>query len=340
MATAARRTVAPGRRVAAQANRLQLNIYKVDTVIAKQYQLDNGSTVYDLMTKIKEENDLEEDVEIMIFERAVIKGSISRMLENNDLLSMYQRQNFVYHVRGVDPDLSDLVEISCNQNIAFFGPPGHGKSSAINSIAKSLGYLGAIATTFRGGAPGTRVYTRYRIDERDLSFTLWDVPGQSLTAGPLQLARILEDILNGRQPAGKRIGRGIRRTKRDERIHAVVCVQNATANVDVMHSVILNTVVRPEGRSVPIFLIMTHADELIAQHQLDADGMDRRKDDFARTVGLDACVTFCIANDMHQFNIEDPQREQYIREMLLGILSSAKVYKRELESSDSWCTLA
>ncbi|XP_077990398.1 uncharacterized protein LOC144444748 [Glandiceps talaboti] len=323
------------------ANRLQLNLYKVDTVTAKLYKPNNMSNVYDLITKVKEENDLDDDDEIMIFERAVIKGSISPMLENNNLLSTYQRQNFVYHVRGVAPDLSDLEKISCNQNIAFFGPPGHGKSSAINSIAKSLGYGGPIATTFRGTASGTRVYTRYHIDKHHLSFTLWDVPGQSLTAGPLQLATRVQDILNGRQPADKRIGTSIRRTKRDERIHAVVCVQKATTDVDVMHSVIVNTAVRPDGRSVPIFLIMTHADELIAQHQLDADGMDRRKDDFARLVGLDACVTFCLANydSMHQSNIEDPQREQYMREMLLAILSSAKMYKGELESSDSSCQI-
>ncbi|XP_077989749.1 uncharacterized protein LOC144444206 [Glandiceps talaboti] len=181
------------------------------------------------------------------------------------------------------------------------------------------------------------VYTRYHIDEHRLSFTLWDVPGQSLTGGPEELKKkIIKNIVNGCQPANKPIDTDIRRTKRDERIHAVVCVQDATAEIDGLHRVVIDAVLRQDGRSVPVFLIMTHADILIAQHQLDAAGMDRKKKEFAQLAGLTPSVTFCIANydHMHQYNIEDPQRENYIREMLLQILSSAKMYKSEVERGE------
>ncbi|XP_077990432.1 uncharacterized protein LOC144444772 [Glandiceps talaboti] len=322
----------------AMTNTLQVDVYKVDTQSPELYELDGGSTVSNLKAKIRVTEQLPSKAEVLIFQRNAIPGNVSRLLNNTDLLSKYDRKQFVYHVRGVATDLRALVNCSCNQNIVFIGLPGHGKSSLINTIAKSLGCRSAITMTFRGAVTGTMVYTPHHFNQQGLSFTLWDVPGQAISnIGQNGLQKILKNILSGYQPPNNQINTGIRWfSRRTECIHAVVCVQNGTVDtLHGMHFTILNTA-RELGRGVPVYMVMTFCDILIAERQMTPVAMEQKRRDLATYLGVDPSVVFSIANYDYEtdYHREDPQRDEYTRSMLLDILSAAKHYKEEIESDN------
>ncbi|XP_070533541.1 uncharacterized protein [Ptychodera flava] len=305
----------------------------------QMFNCQNKHTVYDLMCKLRER--LHEfglpplDVErvwlnegrLQIYRKAKLLGGVNTPLSYSKNLNELKGEELLFDVISKTVDLEYVTKKCCGQNIVFFGGPSHGKSSLINTIVKSLqGFHQNLAQTFTNASAGTKVYTPYRIDVNNRNFTLWDVPGSSLSS---KISRhntdgrgIINKILDGRLPAHSSIEGPYRSSSAEiDRIHAAVCVQKGTAELERMHSMVFEAT-RRQGRSMPVFFIITHQDIM------ESSEVEDKISEVSKTFGVDRSAIFTISNYDHSAMYrDDPQRDEYVLSTLWQILSCAYTYK-------------
>ncbi|XP_070533632.1 uncharacterized protein [Ptychodera flava] len=230
--------------------------------------------------------------------------------------------------------LDDVASQVNDQIIAFFGAPGHGKSTTINSIITSLaGIYQPIAQTWKGSSTGTAVVSTYPIKLKNKTFTCLDVPGNGLkklsSGGDVNHAReVISLLLDGKFPKDQKLDYWsllsmtsiwTYMTKPSTgRVDVVMIVAKCDAEFDELNTVVIEEAKRKE-RTVPVFLVLTHIDKIDRAQLQDKVEVTSKKSQINRS------RIFTISNYGHSNHetIED-SRQNYILSALKTILHIAQ----------------
>ncbi|XP_077989752.1 uncharacterized protein LOC144444210 [Glandiceps talaboti] len=267
--------------------------------------------------------------EITVFNRGRGRGSL---LEYTQLIERVEDQKLYFNVSTKTMRVTTIADVTSKldgQRIAFFGAPGHGKSSTINSIVTALsGVYQPLAQTWQGAATGTAVISTYDIKLLDKTFTCIDVPGkglQQLTSkgSSGHSSSVIGWILDGKFPKDQKLDywslsslRSISTyiaSPKTGRIQVVLIVHKGTATFDKLCNAVIH---EARNRGIPIFVIITHI-----------DGMDNTEVQNAVTAistgnDISRGRIFTIANYGYgDDETIDDSRKHYIMSFLLKIFT-------------------
>ncbi|XP_077990266.1 uncharacterized protein LOC144444645 [Glandiceps talaboti] len=248
-------------------------------------------------------------------------------LENTDL-------EFFFQKLGTKPTCTGV------RNIAFFGAPGHGKSSTINTIHKMMkGSQKFIASTWTGSTTGTEVLSQYKFDMPERSFTFVDVPGAPLkqirkTGGDAKADSIIKNILDGKMPVNEKLDYFVWYSPKavlknmcggTGKIHGVVFVHKGTSTEVDKIGLNLISVAQKMGFGIPVLGIVTHTDKLTPE------GITESVDHLSTASGIDKARIFTISNTDHTAQQLEQARvmgssKEHVEHVLDGILSAAENY--------------
>ncbi|XP_070573632.1 uncharacterized protein [Ptychodera flava] len=162
---------------------------------------------------------------------------------------------------------------------------------------------------------------------------LLDVPGHSLRSRDNRDSKkLLMNIIEGKEPYGKEIGKHTESSKPERKIHTIVSIQKGTVQIEELHSR-LRDAAKSLGEAIPMFFVITHIDKMTEEQ------VNNMIADLKLAIGLDESVIFTVANSDTKTGLEhqeDPQKKMYMRRVLRRVLGASKEYKKSHPEQESF----
>ncbi|XP_070551313.1 uncharacterized protein [Ptychodera flava] len=215
----------------------------------------------------------------------------------------------------------------CDQNIAFLGPAGYGKSATINTFYQALtGSKAPLAQEFPLFTAGTGKCSRYGVKYQGKTLYLCDT--YAVCGYPESVQRC-KDILSGKAFDEKSFSRrtlewfGVQ--SNEIRIHCVIFIQSVLTCIDETAIRIVSDVKRMYGNGMPMMIIFTKMDRA-----RDMD-VEKVRQELCTSAGADLEKVFTLANysafQGREQKIERITSDEHVLKILDVIVKDSKSYK-------------